>query len=169
LNSQDAKSGRAQASSTLLMSDHFVQRPLMPWEARLITLDGAIIEAETHSTSIVYDGTPAKLGSVRDISDANGWRRRCARARDVIARSSNVRRMGSSPTRLPRQWNGGKPTGAKRSATVTGGAVRRCPLRSLSGVSGLTLWQHRRRDRPGVFSSEEVPDGGVGRTNYREP
>jgi PAS domain S-box-containing protein len=38
-------------------------------EARLIKLDGTIIDAETHGTSIVYDGVPAQLGSIRDITD----------------------------------------------------------------------------------------------------
>jgi PAS domain S-box-containing protein len=40
-----------------------------PMETRLIKLDGTIIEAETQGTSIVYDGAPAHLVSIRDITD----------------------------------------------------------------------------------------------------
>ena len=42
---------------------------LTPMETRLIKLDGTIIEAETHGTSIVFDGAPALLGSIRDVTD----------------------------------------------------------------------------------------------------
>ncbi len=42
---------------------------LTPIETRLVKLDGTIIEAEVHGTSIVYDGAPAQLHSVRDITD----------------------------------------------------------------------------------------------------
>jgi PAS domain S-box-containing protein len=38
-------------------------------EARLVRLDGTILKAETHSTTVVYEGKPAQLGSIRDVTE----------------------------------------------------------------------------------------------------
>jgi len=43
-------------------------------EEMLASLDGVVIDVEVQSMPILCGGAPALLGSMRDITEQNGWR-----------------------------------------------------------------------------------------------
>ena len=111
------------------------ERPLL--EIRVVALDGTVKDVEGQGTVIIYDGEPAILGSMRDITE----RRRAAEALRDVSRDLQV---AEASDRL------------KSAFLATMSHELRTPLNSMIGFTGVLLQR-----LPGPLNPEQAKQLGM--------